>query len=163
MSDSFFMSTRGTVFRTVQGQRTAMAAELDGFGMLAGSGSVGTCGSSIVLVQSVSIQKDGITIPVVGTDGNRVLYTFGENFGQMSIMALIIPGGKEYDKKEPKGIMDAFESKSVLGSVDPVNLKWAGIEVKVFLTSLRVMTDDPSTGIMTAVFTATVAPVTNKG
>lgn len=162
MSDELMM-TKGVVFRTVSGKRTALAAELDGFGMLVGSGETGTCGKSVVLVQSVSVQKDGITIPVIGVDGQRVLYTFGENFGQMNLTAIVIPGGKEYDKKEPKGIMDAFDSKSVIGSTKPVNLKWAGIEVKVFITSIRVTTDDPTTGIITVVMTATVAPLTNKG
>lgn len=163
MSDEFYMASQGQSYCVQGGATTQLAIELEKFDSLkhkAGSG--GSCEESVVLVQQVAVSRAAITVPVVGVDKKRLLYSFGENFGQVRIVALILTGGNQYTAKEPKGIIDAWEQNGVVGSKKPVNLKWAGSEAKVYVTAITVASQEVQLGTIKVEIQALIAPVTNK-
>ena len=163
MSDEFYMASQGQSYCVRGGETTQLAIDLEKFDSFKHkSGSVGSCDESIVLVQQVAVSRAAITVPVVGVDKKRLLYSFGENFGQVRIVAIILTGGTKYAAKEPKGIVDAWEQNGVVGSKKPVNLKWAGSEAKVFVTAVTVASQEVQLGTIKVELQALIAPVTNK-
>ena len=163
MSDTFYMSERGQAYCIRGGEASQLALELESFDALKHkTGKEGKCDESVVLVQNVSIAKAAITVPVVGVDKKRLLYSFGENFGTVRITATVLTGGTEYKATEPKGLLDTWDQESVVGKKEPVNLKWAGTEVKVYVTGITVAGSDPQYGTVKLEIAATIAPVTNK-
>lgn len=161
MSDSFYLTERGHAFCLVGGKASSLSPKLSGF-TLTKKANPGKCDKSVILVQNVSVRKEGIVVPVVGVDKKRLLYSFGENFGSVSITAIVLTGGKEYDDKEPKQLLEKWEQKGVVGSKTPINLKWAGIETKVFVTGIDIAAQDPQTNTIKVELSAVIAPVSNK-
>lgn len=145
------------------GEASQLSLELEGFDAFKPkSGKEGKCDESVVLVQNVAISKQAITVPVVGVDKKRLLYSFGENFGTVRITATVLTGGTEYKATEPKGLLDTWEQESVIGKKEPVNLKWAGTETKVYVTGITAGGSDPQYGTVRVEIAAIIAPVTNK-
>lgn len=166
MSDTLYVGKQGHAYYFYKGTpNKKLGLELDGFDALTPKTDKeeGKCASSIVLVQNVMLERKSISVPVIGVDKHRVLYTFGENFGSVVIDATILPGGDKYDGKQPKDLLDKWENKGLANSKTPVNLSWAGVEVKVFIQDVKVQSSDPATGAMSITLTALIAPVTNKG
>jgi hypothetical protein len=162
MSESFFLASSGYAYCLLKGDRTQLSPALSGFDMLSTPGTEGECGKSVVLVRQVSIVRQGISVPVVGVDKTQVLYLFGENFGKVTIQAVVLTGGKEYDGKQPKGIIEAWEQEGIVGSKNPLNLKWAGVEVKVYITDITAVSADAQYGTIQVTMNALIAPVSNK-
>lgn len=163
MSDTFYMSASGQAYCLRGGEASQLSLELDGFDAFKPkSGKEGKCDESVVLVQNVAITKQAIAVPVVGVDKKRLLYSFGENFGTVRITATVLTGGTEYQATEPKGLLDTWEQESIIGKKEPVNLKWAGTEAKVYVKNITVVGADPQYGTIKVEIDAIIAPVTNK-
>ena len=154
---------KGFAWLLAKGKSNGAVARLKGIFNNSGSkASSGKCTHDIVLVTDVSITKSAVAAPVVGVDKTRVLYTFGEDFGQARIGAIVLTGGRKYKKKEPKGLMSKWKSKSIVKSKKPVSLSWAGISCKVYITDIKVESYDATRDILQVSMDALIAPVTNK-
>lgn len=162
MSDDLFVG-QGTIYKLKQGDySTDLRLTLPELNILPSSRVADVCDNSVILVQSVQVAKSAVVTPVVGVDKKRILYTFGENFGNIVIKAIILTGGSHYNGAEPKGIIDAWDNISLTNSETPCNMKWAGTEYKVYISGIIITTVDTELGILGVDIPAIIAPVTNK-
>jgi hypothetical protein len=156
--------SRGYVWKVFPGKSTGANVVLQNVFSAGKNDSVptGTCSSDIVLITGMLMERSGLVAPVEGVDSTRVLYVFGEKFGEVRITVTIFPGGDKYESREPKHMLNNWEQNSVLKKDTPINISWAGVEMKVYLTNVHLEAHDPETGAITAVLNAVIAPVVNK-
>ena len=156
--------SKGYVWKTASGKANGANVVLQGMfeSNKNSSATIGSCSGDIVLVTGVTVSRKALVAPVEGVDSTRVLYVFGESFGSLRISAIVLPGGSKYKKKEPKKLIESWEQNSVISKDTPVNVSWAGLEMKVYLMDTLIEAYNPESDSITCTFSAVIAPITNK-
>jgi len=91
-----------------------------------------------LLIMSVSPQKSDVVAPVITLENTRILYSFGANFGNITISGLLLLGKSGQPGQCLKTLTDFFDSKRVSKSSSSINVTGPGSSWKVFLTGLSV-------------------------
>lgn len=91
-----------------------------------------------LLVMSVSPQKSDVVAPVITLENTRILYSFGANFGNITISGMILLGKSGTPGQSLKTLVDFFESKRVSKSSSPIDVSGPSTSWKVFLTGLNI-------------------------
>lgn len=161
MSKAFFDNEKGIVYKVINGNATKLSITASFLPSSKGE-SKDSCITSALLIQNVSMKRDNVVIPVVGVDKKRLLYTFGEDFGQLVIRGIILTGGSKYDGKQPKELVQNWEKMSLAASNEPCSIKWAGMDMKVAIKDITIETANTELGILSVTMIAFIIPVTNK-
>ena len=110
-----------------------------------------------LLIMSVSPQKSDVVAPVITLENTRVLYSFGANFGNITISGMILLGKSGNPGQSLKTIVDFFESRRVSRSSSPINVSGPGVGWKVFLTGLNIGEADSVTNSQSFALTGIIA------
>lgn len=91
-----------------------------------------------LLIMSVSPQKSDVVAPIITLENTRILYSFGANFGNITISGMILLGKSGSPGQSLKTVVDFFESKRVSKSTSPISVTGPSTAWKVFLTGLNI-------------------------
>lgn len=150
----------------IKGKGKGSVWGLDGFDPLFNpKGAKKTCQSGII-IQDVQPKYGDISVPVAGVDDVRVLYTFGQQFGQISVKGLILMGST--DKKSEDYASELLQKfNKVRLSSDPIPYTVSGpglgTNTRVYWTGLSFPSSDADKNTMTFILTGLIAPISNKG
>jgi hypothetical protein len=150
----------------VKGKGKGSAWGLDGFSELfEAKGANKSCTSGII-IQNAAVKYSDTVIPVVGTDDVRVLYTFGKNFGQISVTGLIFMGATDKEPAEyASKLLQKFNETSVSAQQTPSTVSGPGLgqNTKVYWISLDLPTADADKNTIQFALNGIIAPIANKG
>jgi hypothetical protein len=137
---------RGNVYKV-----DPTAGFTDENGVYSGAGSNGDIGfyrvegleakkgpGDALLIMSVSPQKSDVVAPIITLENTRILYSFGANFGNITISGMVLLGKSGSPGQSLKTIVDFFESNRVSKSTSPINVTGPSVAWKVFLTGLSI-------------------------
>lgn len=99
-------------------------------------------GSPILILGAQSTDLD-LVFPVTALGNIKILYTFGQNFGNMQVMGAVLCGPAGSNGGSFGKVMSFFEAKRVAKSHTPVNLSIPGGRgYKVYVTGLGLAAPD---------------------
>ncbi len=99
-----------------------------------------------LLITGISYDKKDMILPVTCLNGVKVLYSFGEGFGQVVVRGQILLGPQAGggSTSHLQGLIDWFQSKRVSKSRTPVKLSiLRSGAVRAYLNSLQIAEADP--------------------
>lgn len=91
-----------------------------------------------LLIMSVSPQKSDVVAPIITLENTRILYSFGANFGNITISGMILLGKSGTPGESLKTLVDFFESNRVSKKSSPIDVSGPSTAWKVFLTGLSI-------------------------
>ena len=91
-----------------------------------------------LLIMSVSPQKSDVVAPIITLENTRILYSFGANFGNITISGMILLGKSGTPGQSLKTLVDFFESNRVSKKPSPIEVAGPSTAWKVFLTGLNI-------------------------
>lgn len=97
-----------------------------------------------LLIMSVSPSKSDVVAPVVTLENTRILYSFGANFGNITISGMILLGKSGTPGESLKTLIDFFEQNRVSKKPEAIAVSGPRTSWKVFLTGLNVGEADAS-------------------
>lgn len=92
----------------------------------------------------VTLQNGEIVIPVVAMDGARFLYTFGENFGNMSLVGVVLHGSHDTIGEPVVDLQSWYAKNRISENPTGVNLSFGAYKTRVFVTNLEFSGADPN-------------------
>lgn len=92
----------------------------------------------------ITLQNGEIVIPVVAMDGARFLYTFGENFGNMSLVGVVLHGSHDTVGTPIVELQKWYAKHRISENPEGVNLSFGPWSTRVFVTSLEFAAADPN-------------------
>ena len=110
-----------------------------------------------LLVMSVSPQKSDVVAPIITLENTRILYSFGANFGNITISGMILLGKSGSPGQSLKTLVDFFESNRVSKKTSPIEVAGPSTAWKVFLTGLNIGEADSSTNSQSFALTGIIA------
>jgi hypothetical protein len=144
---------RGSVYRVnpMQGQGGERGFyEVDGLTAKKGDGDA-------LLINTASPNENDVVLPVITLENTRILYSFGANFGDMTISGLILLGKSGNPGTSLATVIDFFKQKRVSSNKEAVKVTGPGTSWKVFLTGLTISDADPQINSQTFAFTGKIA------
>lgn len=128
---------RGNVYKVdpVEGAGDSGFYKIEGLEAKKGPGDA-------LLIMSVSPTEADIVAPVVTLENTKILYSFGSNFGDITISGLLLLGKSGTPGQCLKTLIDFFDSNRVSKSSSPINVSGPSTGWKVFLTGLQVAEAD---------------------
>ena len=120
---------------------------------------------NIVILEDIAFVDQDVTLPVVALDDKRVFYTFGKNFGMLTLTGSIFYGcGNSPKFPAIKAVQDAFEQMRVSSSKKPKKLSVVGgFSCKVYVQQLEIVQAVPAYQTIKFRLSCTVVPPANKG
>jgi hypothetical protein len=116
--------------------------------------------SGVILLQGVDLRVGDIIQPVVTLENTKVLYTFGSDFGNVSIGGEILLGPANAEANSPSFnlITSYFDTNRVAISQKPVKLSMPGSKSYfVYLQGLSIGRVDPEFHIQPFAFAGIIA------
>lgn len=118
--------------------------------------------SGLITINSIDPTETDIAVPVVATDNFRILYRFGENFGNLRVSGTIYLGAPSKGKGSSsvmETIQKAFKDLRLSSKKDPVKVSISdGYTCKAYFTGLAIGGADPMFHRMTYNLTGLIAP-----
>lgn len=116
-------------------------------------------------ITDIDFEENDVTLPIVALDDQRILYSFGRNFGKATISGLIYLFGCNKQTDILQKLYQSFNQKRTASSSSPSNLSLPGglTGVKVYPVLLKFYNTDSKFQYVTFAVSCLVAPVTNKG
>lgn len=133
--DSFeFISSRGCVYKLNPGNNGASSGGYKLAGLPEGSAN------APILVVNSSITENELILPTSTLDRKKVIYTFGEDYGNVTISGIVFLGSVTQPTEGLTPVIDYFQNNAVTrNGGDPVNLSVpGGGGYRVYLRSLRI-------------------------
>jgi hypothetical protein len=91
-----------------------------------------------LIIMSVNPEESDILSPVVTLENTKILYTFGSNFGNITISGLLMLGKSGVPGQCLKTLIDFFTKHRVSKESNPINVSGPSTGWKVFLNGLKV-------------------------
>jgi hypothetical protein len=144
-----FAACRGDVFVFGTSSRGAYAMS---------PGPTGTSGSP-VLINGVESSDIDVAAPVITLNRSKILYTFGDDFGQIAIHGTVLLGRSGGGGGSAlQSVMNVFKSARVSSSGGTVNVSLpGGGGYKVYLTGLSISVPDQEYNIQKFAYTGLIA------
>lgn len=120
-------------------------------------------GDGITLIDSLAYAEEDITLPITAIDDNRVLYSFGKNFGALNVTGTIYLFGCGSMSYQLSSIQNAFNRTRVSNSRSPKDVSALGIKCKVYYDRLEFFGADAKNQSVRFNLRCLIAPVHNKG
>lgn len=120
---------------------------------------------NIVVLDDISYNDKDVILPVVALDDQRLLYSFGKNFGEASIIGTIYNGCNDKPKFSAVDAVErAFQQYRVSATQKPVSLSVVGgFKAMVYIVSIDILQAEPAIQSIKFRINCLVAPVRNKG
>ncbi len=135
---------RGNVYRC---EPTGSLTQGSGFFKVAGlPSSFGANGA--VLINGVSSNDDDVVLPVITLENKRVLYSFGANFGSISVSGIILLGQAGSLGGGLQTVTAYFDANRVSNSKRAITVTGPSKAWRMFLTGLAVQPADPISHMM---------------
>lgn len=119
------------------------------------------------IIQDLVVSDSDISIPVVGADDVRVLYTFGKNFGQIAVKGLILFGSTAKKGKTDYAtkLKQKFDSSRMSKNKKAWTVTGPGLgkNTKVHWTNLEFSGANPEKFTLGFTLSGIIAPIANKG
>lgn len=136
MSSNFFATPRGCVIHTDFYKGGASGYALNGFP----EGSEGMP----IIIRNCNLSDEDIVLPVSTLSSEKILYTFGQDFGKLQIMGTVFLGPAGMSTTGLAPIIEYFNKARVDVSGKAVNFSMPGdVGYAVMLTSLVVSQAEP--------------------
>lgn len=136
MSKSFFATPRGCVVKQDSHRGQSDGYELTGF-------PKGEEGAPIV-IRNCNLSEEDIVLPVSTLSSEKILYTFGQDFGKLQIMGTVFLGPAGDSAQGLGPVIQFFNENRIEVSKEPVQFSMPGVVgYSVMLTSLVVSQADP--------------------
>jgi hypothetical protein len=110
-----------------------------------------------LLIMSVNPQESDVVAPIITLENTRILYSFGANFGNISISGMLLLGKSGTPGTSLKTLIDFFEKYRVSKSPTPVEVSGPGAGWNVFFTGLNIGEADSVTNTQAFALTGTIA------
>ena len=111
-----------------------------------------------ILIEGVDGLEGDLAVPVATMDERKILYVYGEDFGNVAISGMVLLGKAEQNGDAFRKVVSYFNDHRVGVSLKPVSLSYPGkVAQKVFLTHLVVAKPDPQFHIQMFQFRAIAA------
>lgn len=110
-----------------------------------------------LLVMSVSPQKSDVVSPVITLENTRILYSFGANFGNITISGMILLGKSGEPGESLKTLVDFFETNRVSKKSSPIKVSGPSTAWQVFLTGLNIGEADSANNTQSFALTGFIA------
>lgn len=98
-----------------------------------------------LLITSVNPQETDIVAPVITLENTKILYSFGSNFGNITISGMLLLGKSGTPGECLKSLIDFFESNRVSKTSSAINVSGPGTGWRVFLIGLAIADADSNT------------------
>lgn len=142
---SLIIPCRGNVYRV---KPTGTSNQSSGFFRVSGlPSSYGDNGA--VLINGVQTNDDDVVMPVITLENTRVLYSFGANFGSISVSGMILLGIAGSGGAGLATVTSFFGRHRVSNNKQAITVSGPSTAWRMFLTGLQVQPADPITHIMT--------------
>ena len=117
----------------------------EGSGFYKVDGLASPSGSSALLVNGVHIKDDDVVMPVITLENTRILYSFGANFGEVTVSGSILLGkAGEEAGSAVKTLLEFFKSNRVSEKKSSITVSGPpGATWKIFLIGLQLNEPDP--------------------
>ena len=96
-----------------------------------------------LLITGVAPKKSDVVTPIITLENTRILYSFGANFGDISVSGLILLGKSGNPGGSLKTLVDFFESNRVSKKKSPTRVSGPKTAWQVFFTGLQIGEADP--------------------
>lgn len=146
-----FFAARGCVYEV-----KTPAEGGTGFYSLEGLSS-GNQGGSALLIQGVDILSQDIIQPVNTLEDMKIIYEFGTDFGNATIIGEILMGPKGGSNQSFKSVVDYFKNKRISKTKTSVRLSTPGGGYNVFLKGLQIGAIDPALHVQPFAFIGIIA------
>lgn len=110
-----------------------------------------------LLIMSVNPQESDIVAPVVTLENTKILYSFGSNFGNITISGMLLLGKSGTPGQCLKTLIDFFEENRVSKKSSSIEVSGPSTGWKVFLTGLAIQEADSNTNTQMFALTGTLA------
>lgn len=120
---------------------------------------------SQILIMGVQLGKRDIVSQVPCLNNAKVLYSFGQNFGDVAIRGEVLLGAvgqKDSAQQGVKSLTDFFESNRVSRSLMPIAVSVASHAFYVYLTGLVIHDIDPEFHVMPFVMMGTLLDLSKE-
>lgn len=114
-------------------------------------------GNGAILINGVTLNDDDVVMPVITLENKRVLYSFGANFGGISVNGIILLGKAGDVSKGLQTVTDFFSKNRVSNSKKAIKVTGPSTAWKMFLTGLQVQPADPISHMMPFTFVGNIA------
>lgn len=114
-------------------------------------------GDSPILIQGLRVDDRDIVLPVVTLENRRIMYAFGADFGDISVVGNVLLGNSDAEGSMGK-VVDYFKNNRATKSLGPISASPPGsIAYKFFLTGLAVGEADSEFNIQPFVLVGKIA------
>ncbi len=143
---------RGNVYKVnpVEGADDTGFYRVDGLEAKKGPGDA-------LINMSVRPAKNDLVLPVITLENTRILYSFGANFGNITISGMLLLGKSGEPGQCLKTLIDFFDSNRVSKSSSSINVSGPSSSWKVFLTGLEVGEGDSVNNTQSFAMTGVIA------
>lgn len=117
-----------------------------GFFKVDGLEASGDDGSAL-LVNSVSLKDQDVVLPVITLENTRILYSFGSDFGDISVSGMLLLGKAGGSSQVLSKLVDFFQSNRVSKNPSAVSVTGPGTGWNMFLVGLVVQDAEATTHI----------------
>lgn len=136
-----FLCTRGTVIRT--GSSTTGAYRIDGLAL--------RDGDYPIIIDGVDISESDMVMPVALLGGKKILYSFGEDFGDVTINGRVLLGPVDRGTASERlvSLIRWFRANRVSASKTPikVSILHESKSVRVYVVGMKMGAPDPQYNI----------------
>lgn len=150
-----FLTGAGCVVK-VRG-KSGSAFKIDGW-----SDIIGQVDTGLITIDSIDPSENDIAVPVVATDNFRILYRFGENFGNLRVTGTIYLGTTEKGQVNSavmEKLQKGFKDLRLSSKKDPVKVSISdGYTCKAYFIGLSIGGADPMFHKMTYTLVGLIAP-----
>lgn len=151
---STFLSSRGCIYEV------PAAARGDGFYKL--TPSIPSSADSPVFIQGVELQDNDVVSPVVTLENFKVLYRFGEAFGNATVYGDILLGPAAGKATGVTRLIDYFAANRISKKGTPVSISMPGGKAyRIYLNGLVIGRVDPELHIQSFLISAIIAEPPN--
>jgi hypothetical protein len=110
-----------------------------------------------LLINSVNPQESDIVLPIVTLENTGILYSFGSNFGDISISGMVLLGKAGAPGESLQTLIDFFDSNRVSKKPEPTTVTGPSSAWNVFLIGLAIGEADSSINAQSFSFTGKIA------
>lgn len=135
MAENFFPS-RGCVYAVNTGNGGAGFYQLEGL-------KTGGSGASPVLITGADFDANDIVSPHAALNNKRILYVFGEDFGNVSVYGMLLLGQAAGEATAMRTLMSWFLNNKVSVKEGPVNLSVPGNKFAMYVHGIKLAGVDP--------------------
>lgn len=131
-----------------------------GSSLISVSPEISSSNESPVLITGVQTNDRDLVLPIVTLDNFRILYTFGQDFGDFNIVGIALLGAAGTGGDALKSVVSWFKANRVTNKQSPVTVSLGGGgSYEVFITGLNIAEADTAFHLQPFIIAGRIAKV----